>query len=271
MGKDEQESNVVEQGNLPDLSPTTADYVSSAVKSLVGAVPFVGSLMAEIAGTIIPNQRMERVIDYAKRLEERLSGLDQDLIRSKLTDENFTDLMEEGMRQAARSLTDERREYIASIIATGLSSEDIEFIESKHLLRLLGELNDIEVLILRFYLNPFLSGDDEFREKHKSVVRPKSAYIGCPQEVADKATLHGSYRSHLASLGLLESCYREDRKTGLPAFSSVRHTFERSGYELTSLGRLLLHQIGLGEDDPLRPNRPSIEVEAGDASCPKDQ
>jgi hypothetical protein len=38
------------------LANRGADYVTSAAKAVLGVVPFAGSLLAEVAGTIIPNQ-----------------------------------------------------------------------------------------------------------------------------------------------------------------------------------------------------------------------
>ena len=85
------------------LSPQVVDYVTSAVKAIVGAAPFAGSLLAEVAGTIIPNQRIDRIAAFAEALEERLSILEQDDVRSQLENPHFTDLVEEGIRQASRS------------------------------------------------------------------------------------------------------------------------------------------------------------------------
>src|SRR2546426_825239 len=172
-----------------ELQNQSADYVASAAKSVLGAVPFAGSLLVEIAGTVIPNQRVDRIAKYAAALDAKLAALDQDFVRAKLTDENFTDLMEEGLRQAARSLSDERREYIASVVSNGLSSEEIEFAESKHLLKILGEINDVEVIWLRFYLVSTIGGDKDYREKHAAVLKPAIAYIGAPQEDLDKSAL----------------------------------------------------------------------------------
>ena len=44
------------------LKNNSADYVASAAKSALGAVPFAGSLLSEIAGNIIPNQRIDRIV-----------------------------------------------------------------------------------------------------------------------------------------------------------------------------------------------------------------
>lgn len=37
------------------LNSQAVDYVTSAAKAVLGTVPFAGSLLAEVAGTIIPN------------------------------------------------------------------------------------------------------------------------------------------------------------------------------------------------------------------------
>lgn len=148
------------------LDQNSTDYVVSATKSALGMVPFAGSLLAELAGSIIPKQRMDRLVDYARKLEHRLGDLDQDAIRTKLADENFTDLLEESARQAAQAVTDERREYLASLLASGVSEDRVSFVESRHLLRILSQINDIEVIWLRFYSHRSLNGDEEFRSKH---------------------------------------------------------------------------------------------------------
>lgn len=226
------------------LALNRSDYVASAVKAALGAVPFAGSLLAEIAGTVIPNQRIDRIVCFAMELEKRLADIEQDRVRAHLTDENFTDLVEEGLHQAARSTTDDRRQHIANIVANSMTSEDVSFIESKHLLRLLGEINDIEVIWLRFYLHSTMGGDEEFRSKHKQLLAPRVATLGSSQTEIDQETLQQSYKQHLAQLGLLRERYKVDSKTKLPEFESDGRP-KTQGYELTRLGRLLVRQIGL--------------------------
>lgn len=226
------------------LAPSISDYVASAAKAALGAVPFVGSLLAEIAGSVIPNQRIDRLVRFASELENRLNTVDKAAVRAHLTDENFTDLVEEGLRQAARSTTDDRRRHIANVIAGSLTSEDISFIESKHLLRLLGEINDIEVVWLRFYLDQVMQGDEEFRAQHKDVLATVMASMASPRSEIDKETLQRSYKEHLEQLGLLQERYRLDSKTKLPEFDRASGRPKTQGYELTRLGRLLLRQVG---------------------------
>jgi hypothetical protein len=238
-----------------DLGSNAVDYLTSLAKATVGAAPYVGSLLAELVGTVIPNQRLDRVVRFARELAIRLTKVEADVLRAKLSDENFTDLLEEGLRQAARSTTDERRAHVASVVANSLTSEEISFIESKHLLRLLGEVNDIEVVWLRSYLDPTMGGDREFREKHGGILAMTYATMGSSQSDIDKETLQRSYREHLERLGLLRERYRMDSKTKLPELDRDGRP-KVQGYELTRLGRLLLRQIGF--HDP-RASSPSVE------------
>jgi hypothetical protein len=205
-------------------------------------VPSIGPPLAELVGTVMPNQRIERIAKFVEILARRLEELKQDSMRSQITNENCADLMEEGLRQAARSLSDERREYIASLIANGVNSENIEYMESRHLLRILGELNDIEILWLRYYLDPHMVGDHEFREKHNKVLEPVMAPHGSPPSLFDKEALQISYKEHLANLGLLERKYEMDS-------SAFGTTLEAKSYELTWLGRLMLKVIGLADEE----------------------
>jgi len=229
---------------LPEsIKVQAVDYVSSGAKAILGAVPFVGSLLTEIAGSIIPRQRVDRIADFAGRLESRISHLEQDEVRTHLDDEEFTDLVEEALRQASRSTTEDRREYLASLVAQSLTSDAIEHGESKHLMRLLGELNDLEVLWLRFFSDPTMGGDEDFRELHKDVFECKSAFIGCSGEELDDHALQESYKDHLHQLGLISR--HISKRDGMPEFDHFSGDFKISYSDTSALGRLLLRSIGL--------------------------
>jgi len=145
------------------------------------------------------------------------------------------------------SESEERREYIASLIANSLSREEIEFQESKHLLRILGEINDIEVIWLRFYLDPMRGGDEDFRNKHNGILSPVSASMGMPQSAHDKNALQKSYKDHLAQLGLLRKHYKVDRLSKLPEYD-YNGAMKVQRHSITTLGRLLIKEIGLLPD-----------------------
>jgi len=221
------------------------DLLVSAAKSIVGIAPFAGPLLVELVGTFIPNQRIDRLTKYVYELDKRLSLFEAAFLKEETIKDDCIDLFEEGFRQAARALSDDRRQYIASVVEKGLDSEHISYIETKHLLQLLENLNDAEVIWLRFYSNPELGGDREFREIHKNILAPVTAVIGSSQDEIDKEALQSSYTDHLERLGLIRPHYRIDRKTGIPEFDSFSGKQKISYHDTTILGELLLRFIGL--------------------------
>ena len=239
---------MVDKNRSDELDSQSIDYVTSAEKSVLGAVPFAGSLLTELAGIVIPNQRIDRIARFAVALEQRLSEFEKDFVRSQLENEGFNDLLEEGLRQASRSLSDERREYIANLIANSLSPKAVEYIESKQLLRVLGELNDIEIIWLKSH-DFMIANQKEFFEKHRAILETVMASVVDPPEVIDKEAIQNSYQDHLAQFELLEIRYRVDRKTRLPVYNAVGK-LQIDKYEITLLGRALLRYIGLSEEGP---------------------
>lgn len=229
-----------------ELEQNSTDYVVSSVKAILSMVPFAGSLLEELAGTIIPRQRLDRVVDFAKRLEERVRDLDQAAIRAHLQDENFTDLLEESARQAASAVTEDRRQYLAEMVKAGVSEDRISFIETRHLLRLLGQINDIEIIWLRYYAYPLLNGDEEFRTTHSKIIEPIVATLASGSDVVERQALQRNYVQHLVSLGLLELPLVVDSKTGQPVFDRNTRSWKVRSHQVTVLGSLLLRHIGLG-------------------------
>ena len=62
------------------LKPSTEDYMATAARSVLGLIPFVGSLVAELVGVIIPIQRLDTLAKFTEKLGEKLSKLDQDFV-----------------------------------------------------------------------------------------------------------------------------------------------------------------------------------------------
>ena len=225
------------------------DLTVAAGRGAASLVPIIGPFFAEVIGVTIPRQRLDRVVKFITELEQRLESAEREIFEQQLSNDEFTDLLEEGFRQASRSLSDERRSYIASLIINGMNSEQIDIAESKHLLRILGEINDIEVVWLRFHTVATIMGDDGYREKHREVLSPLFAHSGSNQRDIDKAALQKSYIEHLAQLGLLTPWYRTDMQTNTPEFDRSTGAMEVQRYDMSSLGTMLLREIGLGEDE----------------------
>lgn len=233
-----------DESALPDsLEDNARDHLTSSAKAILGAVPFAGSVLAELAGVAIPNQRLDRVARFAAELDRRLSGVEDEIIKRKWSDDDFLELAEEVVRQAARATSEERIQYLALVLVKAMTDEDVKESERRHMLRILGEINDVEVVWLVHEAGVYVQGIHEFRATHAEILESKVyAAFDSDRERLKYGAMRESYRSHLLSLGLLEKTVRVGRGNA-PEIDSVSRDF-RYEYSISTLGLLLLDMIG---------------------------
>ncbi len=229
---------------LPARRGNWQDADTALLRGAVGSIPVVGSILAELVGLTIPNQREERFEAYLKRLSERLDRQEEEVLRQRLHDPENIDLFEEGAFQSVRAVSDERKDYIASIVANGLSGDDKDRLQAKRLLKLLAEVDDGQIIVLASYLHKN-SEDDAFRERHKVVLNPIATHAASTQEEIEAAALHEIARVELLRLGLLRADFKSPRKGEIPEFDNKTGMMKANSRSLTPLGRMLLVQIGV--------------------------
>lgn len=71
------------------------DIATIFTKGIVGAIPFVGPLAAEIVGTTIPNQRMDRIEKFLEKLEQKIKKMDQEKVKESIEKPESVDLFED--------------------------------------------------------------------------------------------------------------------------------------------------------------------------------
>lgn len=218
---------------MKQLETNSRDRLVSVAKAAAGALPFIGTLVGETLEAVVPNLRFERVVSFLKTLEANVVHLDDRFtsFEKHLKTEKGLDIFEEGIIQASRAVSEERKERLARLVAKSLSAEDMKYEEGRKLLNLYRELTDPEIVWLIFYsLNPVLGkgSHSEWAEKHPEILSPISRVMGAPQEQHERAALQDSYKATLLRLGLTE----ERGKTT----------------SLTTLGRMLVSYIS-DEDD----------------------
>jgi hypothetical protein len=214
----------------PNLDANEVDYFVSAVSASLGAVPGIGPLMAGLVTSVIPRQRLDRVVDLVRLLADRLSGLQQDFVRERMLREEFTALLEEAFPQAGRASTQERRAHIAALLKNSIASDDLAHEQEKELLTMLGQLNDSELIILGWYGSgaTYIGQTDEYYERHEDVLYSSRLETNAPEEKRRDAALKEASRAKLRRLGLAQP-----GKTGRD--------------QITELGRLLLREIDFYE------------------------
>ena len=170
--------------------------------------------------------------------------------------------------QAVRGLSDERLEYLASILEKSLTDKQIKHFKIKRLLSILKEINDIEIILLKYFdwqscicftMRPpdtFLEEYTPFREKHNSTIKYLNGNRrGCCDPVPDEDdieqyALHENYKNNLVNLGLIG--YRTHSSSSNP--------------RITKLGDMLLKIIGFENKferdfgEPVNPFKISEEI-----------
>lgn len=219
-------------------------------KGVIGLLP-LGSIFAEMLTEFIPMQRRERIDKYLYALSERLKGMDEAEFERKLKSPEGMYLFEEGGFQTARAVSDERKEYIASVVARGLSGDEIATLQAKRLLIILQSIDDGQIIHLASYLrkNEF---NKSFLSKHKDVIQRPLAHLRSPRNEWEARALYDAARSSLVALGLLGTKYHAPAPGAEIVFNTETGTLKSGHTHITTLGRMLLSHVGLGEDEEFR-------------------
>ncbi|OLF35820.1 hypothetical protein BTW00_08025 [Psychrobacter sp. C 20.9] len=210
---------------MSQLDPNSKDRLVSVAKAVAGTIPYVGTLISEILDNVVPNLRFERIVVFLQELDSKVSQVDEKLecFKVNLASEEGVDLLEEGMLQASRSISRERKERLASILEKSLSRENLKYEESRKILNMFRELTDPEIIWLIYYsLEPRLGKGphSDWVEKHPDVLKPISKTItGLNEELEneqlEKAALQDSYKETLLRFGLVETSKRTTHMTTL--------------------------------------------------------
>ncbi|MEL0620994.1 hypothetical protein [Psychrobacter proteolyticus] len=210
---------------MSQLDLNSKDRLVSVAKAVAGTIPYVGTLISEILDNVVPNLRFERIVVFLQELDSKVSQVDEKLecFKVNLASEEGVDLLEEGMLQASRSISRERKERLASILEKSLSRENLKYEESRKILNIFRELTDPEIIWLIYYsLEPRLGKGphSDWVEKHPDVLKPISKTItGLNEELEneqlEKAALQDSYKETLLRFGLVEASKRTTHMTTL--------------------------------------------------------
>ena len=243
-------------------------YSVAALKGLVELyVPF-GSLAVELFNVTIPEQRLERVEKLVKLLASKEFKMTSEELEEKFHSPEFVDIFEDVIHQAARALSNERLEYLASVLEKSLTEEQMRHLKTKRLLSMLEEINDVEIIILKYfdwhscicfgYSPPqyFMDEYNPFEEKHNKTIEYLNGntrgYCDPPPNEYDieQYALHENYKNNLINLGLIG--YRTHSSSSNP--------------RITKLGDMLLKVIGFENKfkrdfgEPVNPFKISEEV-----------
>lgn len=227
-----------------------ADISAMIVKGAAGIIPGLGGFVGEIVTSLIPNQRIDRIANYVDLLNAKFRNLPNEIVEKLRNNELFIDLIEESFIKASRATTEERRHYIVNVVERGMSDIDVDINNAKYLLGLLSDLNDNEMVWLRYYHERTIVDKQNFRLTHPNILAPIQTVIGDSIDTKRSEAIQESYTEHLERLGLVKSHIQMNRELGVPKYDEFSNKPKISYTEATTLGRMLLEYVGLIDPQP---------------------
>lgn len=225
------------------LQNKRVDTAVALTKGVLGAVPYAGGVLAEIIGSVVPNQRLDRISAFIIELDKRLKKVEiEKLIHNKFA----LDLFEDGMYQAVRILSEERNQYLVNFLKQTIDVNSDSYSTKKKLLSILQELTDKDIEILK-------STSKMGFKATSSAYSFRSLTYGQYDKLSDREKteyehLRVDFGLHIATLQRLNLVHVKeneldpewdgssiDNDTGLP---------EVDDCSLTKIGELLLLNIG---------------------------
>ncbi len=232
--------------DISELKNNKTDYIAQAAKAAISLVPYAGSFLSEIVGTLIPNQRFDRICKYLETLQKRLEKL-EDVTYEKevlLKKENMF-LIEASIRSAVETNSDKKYEYYAEFVINSIKNKDKDQIQKEKMLSLLSELNDIELILLIYYsLDLRMNEENQFYNDNEEIINPEPIPIGQAIEKYYPQEFNKLYIENLERLGLIHSEIEIDSRTKQPEYDSFTEKPKIRYRRATMIGIELARYIG---------------------------
>ena len=221
------------------LSENKTDYITSVLSGVLGAVPVAGSLLSEAITQIIPNQRMDRVVNFVKELAIEFERQQTDIEELK---QKFKDKYEYGayftncIRYLSNEVYEEKIDYYKNLCISGITGDEKNLIHCERILKILSELDFYEIQYLRYYYDPRMAPTDMMKDVFDKIgfdILFPIYTMGMKEEQLIEETYKQVTLNNLEKNGLLQ--IKIHPRTG------------RKSYEITTLGRLILKKIGYDE------------------------
>lgn len=215
------------------LGNTHADRTAALARALAGSVPVAGPFIAELVTAVIPNQRLDRVEAFLLALAEELERLGAS---SKLSQSSNVPLVEEGIAQATRAFTGERRQFLANCVAHGVDADEQDKLNELKILRLLDEVGDDDLLILHAVGGP--QADAKL-----GALKPPPLGANAPDKDRARGELHRASIRKLLAIGFLSSAPYSDEPR---RWRFGKNGAMEDGPYISALGRMVLVRVGFG-------------------------
>lgn len=222
-----------------------------ALRSVVGIVPYVGPFLNELVSTFIPDEREKRIKDFESLIEQKLSALSEDYLNEISKRPVHLSLLEQGYKEAVEAVTQNRRVFISNLVSSGVRKEEINLELTSQLFRILRELTDSEVILLRYLSSADDNDDIEFKKMFSDIVeRADISSVDDNPEAIMRNALRDNSILTLRRLNLIDSSLTSagNRSNGnfMKPLGSGKIKYQSTN--VTSLGMLFLEYLDMAPE-----------------------
>jgi hypothetical protein len=223
-----------------DTDKSIKKISGALAKGVISQIPIVGPLTVELLNVTIPNQRQERIEKLLNLLSSKVFDISPEELEQRYQSTDFIDLYEDVFHQSLRATTQERIEYLASILSYGVKNPDFDLSQTKRVLDTFAKVNDVEVIILQSCSLNELMSPHQLSESLVSFEEKYSAIFKNADKRQNEMISH--YVDNLINIGLIGPYQEGSSRNFLNLINSqvgLRNLFP------THLGYMLLDLIGI--------------------------
>lgn len=138
-------------------------------KGVISAIPYIGSTAVAIYDEIQSKQAKRKI----KRLEDLYNNLYNDMNKIKdainqdcIKKEDFIDIFEKTTNYVINERSERKRQMLKNVFEHTITDEHFDFDETEKFLRILSQLDQLEIELLAILYNP-----SEYNERHGFIIK----------------------------------------------------------------------------------------------------
>jgi hypothetical protein len=245
-----------------NLNNNSTDVVVSAFRALLGCCPVAGSVLSELVTVSIPCQRIDRLVTFAKELEQKINDLQEDIntLKERMLKPEHTHLWEETLSQVVNASSQDedevkrRIECITLLLIKGVSEDENDRKRVKDYISIFRQISNEEIIILMNYGRREI-GDYSLEHKfsdlllHEYHISKRPRYLlgeeaqKYQKKMQENRLFQKKYNQNLLSLSLIQYSEKND-EFRYDEFCEEKDGIIRNiAYSITLTGRNLLTLI----------------------------
>jgi len=147
-------NNKLVKGIKEELKSSSAtEHIFRIITAVLASVP-IGASFAALIKDYIPNSKLRRIEDFAKRIAEDLKRLEDKLDKNYILKDEVAYMFEQAFIGVAQNYQKEKIESFRGILLNSMIRQDIKQGEKEYFLNLVNRLSVLHIRILKFLANP---------------------------------------------------------------------------------------------------------------------